>query len=308
MKKILYSAPLLALLVACDPACQEFDMDATLTAEQLTSALTIVPRNAGNNNLTFVTSPAQYIKVYDAETDEMVASGTMPTFQVVPPAREVSFYVTTVGQDGSIVKSSAKSLQVSEFTDLPAIYNDLFGDGAGGFTAHTWVWNDAVKCWGNGGYLEHTAPNWWTNDINQTDQEAIKRGLLQDGKDGWMKLGWWKCYVNQEVFIEEQAIDKGLPKDGKDGWMKLGLSGVEMSRGDKGSIKVNENKVKPGWDIGQMNFKGTYPLLGIQPNGGNAPQYEYHILQADGTNLTLCAPEPGAGDWGTAWFWVFKKK
>lgn len=275
MKKILYSAPLLALLVACDPACQEFDMDATLTAEQLTSALTIVPRNAGNNNLTFVTSPAQYIKVYDAETDEMVASGTMPTFQVVPPAREVSFYVTTVGQDGSIVKSSAKSLQVSEFTDLPAIYNDLFGDGAGGFTAHTWVWNDAVKCWGNGGYLEHTAPNWWTNDINQTDQEAIKRGLLQDGKNGWMKLG---------------------------------LSGVEMSRGDKGSIKVNENKVKPGWDIGQMNFKGTYPLLGIQPNGGNAPQYEYHILQADGTNLTLCAPEPGAGDWGTAWFWVFKKK
>ena len=275
MKKILYSAPLLALLVACDPACQEFDMDATLTAEQLTSALTIVPRNAGNNNLTFVTSPAQYIKVYDAETDEMVASGTMPTFQVVPPAREVSFYVTTVGQDGSIVKSSAKSLQVSEFTDLPAIYNDLFGDGAGGFTAHTWVWNDAVKCWGNGGYLEHTAPNWWTNDINETDQ---------------------------------QAIQKGLPQDGKDGWMKLGLSGVEMSRGDKGSIKVNENKVKPGWDIGQMNFKGTYPLLGIRPNVGNAPQYEYHILQADGTNLTLCAPEPGAGDWGTAWFWVFKKK
>ena len=278
MKKILYSAPLLALLVACDPVCQEFDMDATLTAEQLTSALTIVPKNAGNNNLTFVTSPAQYIKVYDAETDEMVASGTMPTFQVVPPAREVSFYVTTVGQDGSIVKSSAKSLQVSEFTDLPAIYNDLFGDGAGGFTAHTWVWNDEVACWGNGGYLENTAP------------------------------GWWKCYVNQEVFIEEQAIEKGLPQDGKDGWMKLGLSGVEMSRGDKGSIKVNENKVKPGWDIGQMNFKGTYPLLGIQPNGGNAPQYEYHILQADGTNLTLCAPEPGAGDWGTAWFWVFKKK
>lgn len=253
-------------------------MDATLTAEQLTSALTIVPRNAGNNNLTFVTSPAQYIKVYDAETDEMVASGTMPTFQVVPPAREVSFYVTTMGQDGSIVKSSAKSIQVSEFTDLPAIYNDLFGDGAGGFTAHTWVWNDEVACWGNGGYLESTAP------------------------------GWWKCYVNQEVFIEQQAIDKGLPQDGKDGWMKLGLSGVEMSRGDKGSIKVNENKVKPGWDIGQMNFKGTYPLLGIQPNGGNAPQYEYHILQADGTNLTLCAPEPGAGDWGTAWFWVFKKK
>lgn len=57
-----------------------------------------------------------------------------------------------------------------------------------------------------------------------------------------------------------------------------------------------------------MEFSGTIPLLGIQPNQGNARQYEYHILKITEDELRLCAPEPGAGAWGTAWFWNFKKK
>lgn len=69
----------------------------------------------------------------------------------------------------------------------------------------------------------------------------------------------------------------------------------------------SQSPVKAGWDIGRMVFSGTTPLMGIQPNvGGN--QYDYHILKADDKNLRLCAPEPGAGDWGTAWFWNFKRK
>jgi hypothetical protein len=39
-----------------------------------------------------------------------------------------------------------------------------------------------------------------------------------------------------------------------------------------------------------------------------APQYEYHILEADGEHLKLAAPKPGAGDWGEAWFWNFKTR
>ena len=57
-----------------------------------------------------------------------------------------------------------------------------------------------------------------------------------------------------------------------------------------------------------MEFSGTIPLLGIQPNQGNARQYEYHILKITEDELRLCAPEPGAGAWGTAWFRNFKKK
>jgi hypothetical protein len=48
--------------------------------------------------------------------------------------------------------------------------------------------------------------------------------------------------------------------------------------------------------------------MGVLPNNGNARQYVYQILKADNSELRLCAPEPGAGDWGTAWFWNFKRK
>lgn len=277
MKKILFAAPLLSLFFfACDPSVDEIGMDSNITAEELTSGFTISAKSTGNNNLTFITSPNRYIKVYDASSDECIAMGTLPTYQAVPPARTLNLYAVTMNQDGTTTKSSTKSIDVSEFTDLPEIFNNIFGDGNGGFTTNTWVWDDTADdgVWGNGGYLENTGPGWWVVQI-----------------DG----------------IDEQANDKSLPNDGKDGWMKMSLTGVEMSRGDKGTVKVNEDIVKAGWDIGTINFSGTFPLLGIQPNaGGN--QYEYHILKADGERLRLCAPEPGAGDWGTAWFWNFKKQ
>lgn len=48
--------------------------------------------------------------------------------------------------------------------------------------------------------------------------------------------------------------------------------------------------------------------MGVLVNQGNQRQYVYHILKATDNELRLCAPEPGAGDWGTAWFWNFKRE
>lgn len=278
MKKIVLAAPLLSLLFgACDPIVEEIGMDSNITAEELTSGFTITAQSTGNNNLTISTSPTRFVKVYDASNDECLTSGTAPIYQALPPARTLELYVVTMNQDGTTTKSGNKSIQLTEFTGMPDIYTDFFGDGAGGFTSYTYTWDDTASdgVWGNGGYMGNSGPGWWVVRI-----------------DG----------------IQEQADDKGLSKDGVDGWMKLGLGGIEMSRGDKGSIKVNEEVVQPGWDVGTITFNQTYPLLGIQPNGGDAPQYVYHILKVDDKYLRLCAPEPGAGSWGTAWFWNFKKK
>ena len=67
--------------------------------------------------------------------------------------------------------------------------------------------------------------------------------------------------------------------------------------------------VQSGWDVGTIDFSGTIPLLGIQPNQGNARQYVYHILKITEDELRLCAPEPGVtSGGGTAWFWNFKRK
>lgn len=282
MKKILFAVPLLAFaftFTACDPTQDDDGPGASVAAETLSSELNITPQSEGNNNLTFYTVPSRYIKVYDEATGAKVGEGTVVKVQVVPPARTVGFYITTINPDGSITKSGTRQIAVSEFTDLPEIYNYVFGDGKGGYTTTTWTWDTTDNggvVWGNGGYLENTAPGWWT--------------------------------VRAEE-IDGQAAGKDLPSDGLSGWFSLDLStGVKTSRGETGMVSVSGDMVKPGWDIGKMTFSGTVPLLGIQPNVGNARQYDYHILKADGTHLYLCAPEPGAGDWGTAWFWCFKKK
>ena len=45
-----------------------------------------------------------------------------------------------------------------------------------------------------------------------------------------------------------------------------------------------------------LTFTGTIPLLGLVKMGDTddtfAPQYEYHILEADGEHLKLAAPKP----------------
>lgn len=278
MKKIFLAMAALALtVVACDPSHDNEGPDASVTSEELSDGLQITAKSDGNNNLTICTSPSRYIQVFDASDGTMLGQGTNVKVQVVPPAGERSFYVETKNWDGSVVKSAPKSITVSEFTDLPKIYSDIFGDGNGGYTTCTWTWDTEASdgVWGNGAFLEHSGP------------------------------GWWVVHANE---IDEQATGKDLPKDGLDGWFSLDLAkGVNTSRGETGRVSVNEDVVKAGWDIGTMNFSGTIPLMGIMVNVGNQRQYSYHILKADANNLRLCAEEPGAGDWGTAFFWNFKK-
>lgn len=275
MKKILFVIPLLAAMFAsCEPAVDEISKGANVTAEQLTSSFELVAKSEGNNNITIKMNPIYYVWVYDASTDIVIAQGTNPVVQIVPPAREVGIYLSTINQDGTIVKSSPKTINVTEFTDLPDIYYSVFGEDLG---TTTWTWDTEASngVWGNGAYLESTGPEWW---------------------------------IVSSAEIDEQAAGKGLPDDGLDGWFSISLTGVQTSRGETGTVSVTGDVVKAGWDIGSMKFSGTVPLLGVQPNGGNARQYEYLILKADDNVLRLCAPEPGAGDWGTAWFWNFKKK
>ncbi len=281
MKKILYAVPLMAvalsILTACDPSHDNESAIPAISSDQLTQEFQITAKNEGNNNLTVFTKPMRFIKVYDATNNSLMGYGTAVKIQIAPPQTEASFYVVTAAMDGNTsVKSQTKSVTISEYTDLPAIYDKIFGDGKGGYTTHTWVWDTEASdgVWGNGAYLENTGPGWWV--VSAAD-------------------------------ISEQAAGKGLPNDGLDGWMSIALTGVKKSSGETGQVKVTESIVKEGWDIGRMVFSGTTPLLGVQPNaGGN--QYDYHILKADEKNLRLCAPEPGAGDWGTAWFWNFKRK
>ena len=120
-KNILYMVPLMALalgLASCDPSHDDEGPNASVTADELTSEVQITAKSEGNNNLTIFTSPTRFIKVYDATTDALVGTGTAVKYQVLPGSDEASVYVETANQDGSITKSGAKSIKVTNYTDL----------------------------------------------------------------------------------------------------------------------------------------------------------------------------------------------
>ena len=106
--------------------------------------------------------------------------------------------------------------------------------------------------------------------------------------------------------MEGQASSKGLVGDGlPDAWFSLSLSeGVKTSRGETGTVTVNDEPVQQGWDIGTMTFSGTVPLLGVLPNDGNARCYKYQIIKATGDKLILAAQSSSGWE---GWFLSFKK-
>lgn len=283
MKKILFLLPLLAMMfTACDPAVDEIQPAANVTVEDLTNSFQLVARSEGNNNISVALDPVRYVKVYNADTDALLCEGTNPSFQDVPPAKTLNVYVTVINQDGSITKSDAKSIVVSEYTDLPEIFKQVFGYENGTYGTTTWTWdenpdNSNGMYWGNGNYGNDTQPAWWGAPTG--------------------------------VDINQQASGAGLPNDGLGGWFSLSLNGVNTSRGETGTVSVSEDVAKANWDIGTMTFSGTMPLMGVLPNQGNARQYVYQILRADDEKLYLSFPEPGvsADAGGTGWFLCFKK-
>lgn len=276
MKKILFALPLLfaMLLAACDASVDDKQPGASVTAEELTNSFELVAQSEGNNNITVKLSPARYVKVYSADNDALLAEGTNPTFQVTPPITEMRVYITTINQDGSITKSDVKSIMVSEYTDLPAIYEQIFGLENGEYGTTVWTWDDTLtRYWGNGSWGSDTTPSWWG--------------------------------APDRASIDEQCEGKGMPDDGIGAWFSLSLTGVETSRGETGSVKVSDETAVAGWGVGTMTFSGTVPLLGVLPNDGNQRCYSYQIIQADGEHLVLAAQS--LSNTSEGWFFCFKR-
>ena len=163
MKKILFALPLLFAMIfaACDATIDDKQPAANVTADELTNSFELVARSEGNNNITVALSPVHYVKVYSSD-NTLLAEGTNPTFQVTPPTTDLSVYITVINQDGSITKSSEKSIHISEYTDLPAIYEQVFGLENGEYGTTVWTWDDTLtRYWGNGSWGSDTTPSWW---------------------------------------------------------------------------------------------------------------------------------------------------
>jgi hypothetical protein len=184
--------------------------------------------------------------------------------------------------DGTTGTYDAGSYTVEAFSYIPETLTNLCGDDG----VKTWCWNDSESLvWGNGGFMEASAPAWWGQSINDIDSQATEKSgnLEADGKNAYFTFDLSSMSVSQ--------------------------SGVTAT--SPFSIDLDE-VVKEGWNSGSVSIKSTKASadipMGFLVNNNNIRPGKYYIMKCTKKTLTLCAPEPGSGDWGTAWFWCFKVK
>ena len=146
----------------------------------------------------------------------------------------------------------------------------------------TWVWDDTLPgAWGNGGYKGCAAPCWWVVPVSDINDQAPGEGA--------------------GASMTFTIAGARLIKNFNDGTTVQGSFTFDMSKitlDDGGNV----------WAIGKLNTENVTVLCGKSPNESNAPIYNYDILQLTDDNMVLSYPEPGAGSWGTAWFWMFKRQ
>jgi hypothetical protein len=145
----------------------------------------------------------------------------------------------------------------------------------------TWVWDDTQSApWGNGGYRGCTAPCWWA--VSKSDLDG--RGVGSD----------------------EMTFDLN---GGRNLTLTAASTPTSYAGVTKGTYDLNFTVSRAGWDVGQLTTTNVTVINGIYVNNANKIVEDFYILKLTNSQLVLSAPEPGVtGDWGTAWFWMFKPK
>jgi len=279
MKKILlYSTFAVSMMmVACDPAENRDVLSGAITAADL--KITAVPQiiNGKNSNKIDLNSDGvRALSSWNYGNGTTISTKTTVEL-VLKGANEIVF--TGLNHDGTTITKTL-TVQVDTLINVPAEWGLLCGTGE-----KSWVWDDtsADGVWGNGGYKGNTAPGWWKVTLTQMN--------TQSGAEG-------EGAGSEMVFAVKGS---SLTKKRTVGAAAAGAFTFDMTAktlDDAGAV----------WAKGKLKTKNVTVLCGIQANAANAPVNEYDILKLDDSKLVLAFPEPGAGSWGTCWFWMFKAK
>lgn len=276
-KKLLYSVVGLALFItACEPAEDRDVLSGAVTADQINISATPQVVDGKNSNYIELNSDGNPV-LSSWDYGSGVTTGTKTVVQVVLKG-ENQIKFTGRNHDGSLIEKTL-TVQVDTLINVPAEWGYFCGSGE-----KTWVWDDTQAdeaVWGNGGYKGNTSPGWWRVALNDIDEQA--KG---EGRGAQMTFA---------ISGSKLTITKS------DGSSQSGSFTFDMNAktmDDGGAV----------WGKGKLNTKVVSVLCGIAPNEGGGRVYEYDILNLDDEKMALARPEPGAGSWGTAWFWMFRAK
>jgi len=275
-KTLIYS--LLAvtmMLVACDPTENRDVMSGAITADDLQISATPQKVDGKNSNKIDLNSDGVGCLTSWNYGNGTTVSTKTTVEMVLKGANEIVF--TGLNHDGTTITKTL-TVQIDTLINVPPAWGLLCGSGA-----KSWVWDDTDPgaVWGNGGYKGNVSPGWWKVALADINAQVAGEGAGAE-----------------MVFAVKGA---SLTKKKTDGTSVAGSFSFDMTA-------ITLDDAKAVWGKGKLKTKNVSVLCGIQPNAANAPVNEYDILKLDDTKLVLSFPEPGAGSWGTAWFWMFKAK
>ena len=150
------------MMVSCDPITEsDPGMSANLTESDLQARVALTQTTAGQNKFTFSTNPTLTVQVLDQD-GAILATGTEGSIIGTPPL--TSLTVRAMNQDGSIT-SFSNDVTISEYVDVPSIYEGLFGPEYN--SVMVLIWKAQVR---NGGKFK---PQTSTNNVLRKDMPKM---------------------------------------------------------------------------------------------------------------------------------------
>lgn len=287
MKKNIIYALLGALLVitSCDPIEKRHELSGpTYNEQQIAEYMNIT---VDGNYITLKNTAPGTISVWETTYGN---KATTNEAKVYVPVKGTYSVTLTAYHDGGYVKAT-KTFEVAQF-DIAYFQHEFWQNLTNGEEGKTWVWASDIpggKVWGNGGYLGSYAPAWWTLGIGD---------IPGQGGGATDEITFSLSMTNGPRFTVTQTGANAVPGSGS-GSFGMNLADANQKKLDNGSL----------WSHGQIEFSGHTIPLGMEPNSPGKPlRYSFDVLKCTPDELVLAFGEPGAGAWGGAWFYMFKRK
>ncbi len=279
-KKLLYLLGGLVFLVTyCAPIENREEMGPLLTASDI--QIDVHQTTAGGNQIVMINNTPKVGGMWDYLVDKSIRDNDTILLPFLGTST-ITFYATT---PGGVVEKTADVEITTIDHPLDPMWTYLAGTGE-----KTWVWaTERASAYGNGGYKGCTAPCWWaTSTADLTGWGVVDDQMIFDLNGG----------ANYTLVTGNTGAD-GLPAGTYSGSFKFDMT--KGIKNDDGTTYAVGSVL-----LGQPVSRGFQPNLGAEGSRPNI--YEYYFLQIDDNIMNLVVPEPGAGSWGTAWFWMFKQE
>jgi hypothetical protein len=306
MNKIIYILSafiLVTLFTACDPIVDSIGVSNVVTsADQITSTITPVMYKTYKTNKVKVHCTSPVLCQWSGGPTTYISNDT--TVLLFGKGAQ-SIKLIALAADGTQLTKTYSVTVDSMYYPVPKEWGLFCGTGS-----KTWVWatdvtstyfpgSAAGKCYGNGGYLGNNAPGWWTNGLTDLQGWGVADDEMTFDMNGAANF----TLVTGNTQIDAKGVKKGLQAGTYKGIFSFDMTKTTVAAGTTSATAGSP------WAIGQLTLVGATISLGYQPNLAGYPAiYTYDILYLDNNVMVLEIPEPGSAAWGTAWYWVFKRK